>query len=420
MKFILSNVILILILSFNVNAASFDCSVKLNITEKAICSNTVLNLLDEELSKYYSINLKSLTKIEKTNLISKQRKWLSERNTICSDNVNCLLSVYASRIEELSLKSGKIEKVEKIEEVSGTYSHKPERDSFNPKIKCDFSEIKFSPNLIVYAGGAYSGSPTIYQIDQSGVSTNFDVAINSPDSPVALILSAHEPSIWNIKWTENTKIEAVFATGSNKQIILGLANNVPVITTKSNDATPCSSVHIDPKSFDNVNSLSLSLFKRKVSLVTLAKRGNLGFGETFNHKVPFFTNVESTIYEYIDPLFSYSGKYGLNNLISKGYIRKYNDKDIDKWIKIKSNQRMENLPPESSGIEDSSKHKPYINFDKKGYVILKKIIIPAGLFARDSVTFFLDENVPYPKGKLDHNTLYDFNTLKCKGVGCRR
>lgn len=419
MKLLILNLILTLVFSVNVSAASFNCSADLNTTEKAICSNTVLNLLDEELSKYYSTSLKSLTKTERTNLINKQRKWLSKRNRICRKNVNCLLTVYASRIEELSLKPGKIEKIEKIGKVSGTYSHKPERDSFNPKTKCDFSGIKFSPNLIVYAGGAHSGSPTIYQIDQSGVSTEFDVAINSPDSPVALILSAHEPSMWNIKWTENTKIEAVFATGSNKQIILGLANNVPVITTKYNDATPCSSVYIDPKSFDNVNSLSLSLFQRKVSLVTLAKRGDLGFGEAFSHKVPFFTNVESTIYEYIDPLFSYSGKYGLNNLISKGYLRTYNGKDIDKWIKLKLNQRMENLPPES-GIEDSSKYKPYINFDKKGYVILKKIRIPAGLFARDSVTFFLDENVPYPEGKLDHNTLYDFNTLKCKGVGCRR
>ncbi|OEG73657.1 hypothetical protein BEL05_06180 [Shewanella colwelliana] len=417
MKFLILTLIFILTPLLNVYAASFDCSVKLNITEKAICSNTVLNLLDEELSKYYSKHLKSLTETEKKHLISKQRKWLSERNTICSDNAGCLLTVYASRIEELSFKPKKVEKVEK---VSGTYSHKPERDSFNPKIKCDFSGVKFSSDLVVYAGGAYSGSPTIYQIDESGHrTTKFDVAVNSPDSPVALFLSAYEPSIWNIKWTENTKIEAVYASGYYKQVIIGLPNNVPVITTMSREAVPCTSLYIEPKTLHKVNPLSLRLFNKKVSLVTKAKRGNLGFGDAFSHKTPFFTNVESNIDEHIDPIFSFSGKYGLNQLISKGYIREYSEQDVNRWVKLKSDQLMESLPP-VAGIDVSSKYKPDIYISQRAYVILKKIRIPAGLFGADSVVFFLKENVPYPDGKLGHSKLYDFNTLKCKGTGCNR
>jgi len=409
-RFLALSLSLLLGFSMSVKAASFDCAVTLNKTEKVICSNTVLNLLDEQLSKYYSMHSKELTKVEKSNLISKQREWLRERNNSCGSNVDCLVLIYASRIQELSFKP------EKIEKTNVKFTHNPKRHSFKVEKKCDFSDVKFAPNLAVYAGGAYSGYKTNVQIDQSGHrTTKFDVAVNSPDAPVALILGAYEPSVWNIKWTQNTKIAAVYATGYHRQIVTGLPKNIPVITSSHGEKPNCGYLYIESKTLNKINPLSKRLFNTKVSLVTLAKKGKLGFGNAFTPKTQFFTNTDTTIKDYVDPSLPLAGKAGLDKLVKIGYLRKYNQQDVDRWVQLKSKQVNEDLPP-VSGIDISSRYRP--KYLHKGYVILKKITIPAGLYGGHSVTFFLDDNVPYPEGKLGHSTLYDFNTLKCQGTGC--
>lgn len=401
----------ILALSFNVNAASYDCTGQLNSTEQAICSSKALNLLDEQLSDYYSAHLAVLQNTEKSDLISNQQKWIRTRNHNCQTNVDCLAVVYAARIEQLSLIP------DNIEATNSTFTHRPALDSFNVEKQCDFSNITLSADLAVYAGGAYSGHKTNYQIDESGhMATVFDVAINSPDVPVALILGAYEPSIWNIKWTQDTKIAAVYAMGYHKQIVAGLASNTPVVLTSSREMPKCqNNFYISAKTLDKINPLSMHLFNKKVSLVTFAKNAKLGFGNAFDQKTEFFTNATSTLEKYVDHSSPLAGKAGIEQLMARGDIRPYNKKDIEKWVKLKSNQLNEDLPP-VSGMDVSSRYKPkHIGY---GYVILKKITIPAGLFGGNRVTFFLNENVPYPGGSLGHSDLYDFNTLKCHGSLC--
>jgi uncharacterized protein len=413
MKFLTLNLFILLGFSINVKAASFNCSADLNKTEKAICSNTALNLLDEQLSKLYSIQLKVLTKADKANYISKQRTWLRDRNRRCASNINCLVTSYVKRIEELNLAP------EKIAKASAKFIHKPKLESFKIEKKCDFSNVEFSPNLIVYAGGAYSGYKTNLQIDQSGhQTTRFDVAVNSPDAPVALILGAYEPSIWNIKWTEKTNISAVYASGYHRQVVTGLPRNVPVITSSSRETPKCrGNQYISPKKLGQINPLSKSLFEKKASLVTFAKEGKLGFGQAFNTKTQFFTNSESTIEDFIDPSMPLAGKPGLEKLLSEGYLRKANKQDSNKWAELTAKYLKENLPTKS-GKTLESRYKP--KFFTSGYVILKNITIPAGLFGAHSTTFFLESGVSFPEGSLGHSNLYDFNTMKCHGTMCER
>jgi uncharacterized protein len=412
MKFLILNLLLLLAVSTNSKAASFDCSAKLNITEKAICSNTALNLLDEKLSKLYSLRLKELKKANKTLQISNQRAWLRDRNKRCEGNINCLVTTYASKIEELSLPP------EKIDKISVKFSHEPKLESFKVEKKCDFSTIDFSPNLIVYAGGGYSGNKTNIQIDQSGhQTTKFNVAVNSPDAPVALILGAYEPSIWDIKWTDKTKISAVYATGHHRQVVTGLPNSVPVITSSSRQTPNCrTNLYVSNKTLNKLNPLSKELFDKKVSLVTFVHKGKLGFGEAFTTKTEFFTNSGNNIERYTDPSLPLAGKEGLDKLVSEGFLRKATKQDSDKWAKLKSNYLKEDLPPVSGGGGES-RYKP--KFSATGYVILKEVIIPAGLFGAHRTNFFLESGVPFPEGSLGHSNLYDFNTMKCHGSLCK-
>jgi uncharacterized protein len=412
MKFIISYLLISLCLSTKVNAASFDCSEDLNITEKTICSNTTLNLLDEELDRLYSTHLKALTGKDRANYISTQSAWLGKRNRECKSNVNCLVNIYASRIEQLS-------SVDKVENAETKFSYNPKLESFKVEKRCDFSNVNFLPQLIVYAGGAYSGYKTNLQIDQSGhQTTKFDVAVNSPETPVALILGAYEPSIWKIKWTEGTKISAVYASGYHRQVVTGLPSSVPVITSSASGIPKCrGNQYISSKKLGHINSLSKTLFDKKASSVTFAKQGKIGFGQAFNTKTKFFTNLESTIEDFIDPSMPLAGKPGLEKLVSKGYLRKATKQDSNKWAELKAKYLKKNLATKSQKDVQSS-YKP--KFYTGGYVILKNITIPAGLFGAHSTTFFLEKGVSFPEGSLGHSNLYDFNTMKCHGVICER
>ncbi|GGB48922.1 lysozyme inhibitor LprI family protein [Shewanella inventionis] len=412
MKFLILNLLLLLAFSAKTQAASFDCSAKLNMTEKTICSNTALNTLDEQLSKLYFLRLKELSEADKTVKISHQRAWLRDRNRRCESNINCLVTTYASRIEELSLP------IEKINKVSAKFSHEPKLESFKVEKKCSFSDVTFPPNLIVYAGGAYSGYKVNVQIDQSGhQTTKFNVAVNSPDAPVALILGAYEPSIWDIKWTEKTKISAVYASGYHRQVVTGLPNNVPVITSSSRQTPNCkSNFYISDKSLNKLNPLSKRLFDKKVTLVTFAQKGKLGFGEAFNTKTEFYTNSGNAIKRHIDPSLPLAGKKGLEQLVSEGFMRKATKEDSDRWAKLKFNILKEDLPPVSGGNLES-RYRP--KFSATGYVILKEVRIPAGLFGAHRTNFFLENGVPFPEGNLGHSNLYDFNTMKCHGSLCK-
>ena len=64
---------------------------------------------------------------------------------------------------------------------------------------CQLPQPLSSEDFFVYAGGAYSGKKVDIIIDDSGhQATQMDVLVNETRKPVALILSAYEPTIWQI------------------------------------------------------------------------------------------------------------------------------------------------------------------------------------------------------------------------------
>ena len=83
---------------------------------------------------------------------------------------------------------------------------------------CGFGNLTIPEGLRVYAAGGSGGRELQFQIDQSGhEATQFDIAVNSPRQPVALLLGAYEPTIWNISWTEGTRIVAVLVSGYHRK-----------------------------------------------------------------------------------------------------------------------------------------------------------------------------------------------------------
>lgn len=139
---------------------------------------------------------------------------------------------------------------------------------------CRLPEVKELATARVYAAGAYKGRVLDYQIDASGHSaTQFDVLVNSPDAPVALLLGAYEPSIWNIEWTAGTRILAVVASGYHRQRVAGIdPTEIPTLLSSYDDGGPCGYFYIGSNGEARVNPLAQRLFGRAAELAYEADR----------------------------------------------------------------------------------------------------------------------------------------------------
>lgn len=399
----------IFFLSNSSHAASFDCSKADRELDKTICLNKNLSKLDEDMSSYYFKLKETLDNEEARELLNNQRVWLKERAAECgSNNADCLVTLYKARILELR----------KEHENLIPYTYSTNYMFQGVKGACSFNSGVISVDTDIYAGGSYSGNKINFQIDQSGhQATQFEVIVNSPDRPVALILGAYEPSVWNIAWTQGTKISAVVATGYHRQAVAGLPKDVPILISSYDNRGPCGYTYVTEKNLRKINPLSRKVFNRDVTLVHYASKGSLVFGDQINQSDKLFTSKDTPPELFFDKTVPLAGQAGLEDFVKKGLIRRATAQDSERWAQMKADIYKDELPPVASGSSSSTFKPRYVH---NGYVVLKKITIPAGLYGGNSATFFLNKGVPYPEGKLGHSTLYDFNTMSCSGAGCGR
>ncbi len=145
---------------------------------------------------------------------------------------------------------------------------------------CGFDGPAFPENLAVYASGGYSGRQTDLLIDTTGHrATRYDIAVNSPGRPVALILGSYERALWNIGWTEGTKIAAVLATGYHNQVVAGLPKGTPILISTYENRGPCGYAYVAETELLKLNPLSRKVFAKTVDMVYLAKDGKAAVGD---------------------------------------------------------------------------------------------------------------------------------------------
>ncbi|MCC8996044.1 MAG: ankyrin repeat domain-containing protein [Nitrosomonas sp.] len=283
------------------------------------------------------------------------------------------------------------------------------------KASCKLDTSSFPKNFMIYAGGAYRGKETDYQIDQSGhTATQFEVVVNSPNIPVALLLGAYEPSVWNIKWTSGTVILGVFVTGYHAQRISGIADNMPVVNSSYQEGFSCGYAYVKEDNASEINSLSNIVFGKSADLVYVAKNGELQIGETLPSSVRLHTSKNNPPEKHLDASMPKAGQAGINDALAKGILRPLRKDDIELWATEKAKLYKDH--PKIVGGDRLAAFKPKIHGN--AYVILKEFTIPSGLYGAHSVTFFLQKRVTYPTGKLGHSKLYDFNNLGCIGATC--
>ncbi|MDR0777045.1 MAG: DUF2339 domain-containing protein [Azonexus sp.] len=283
---------------------------------------------------------------------------------------------------------------------------------------CAFAGVQFPDDLLVYAAGGYSGRKLSFQIDQSGhVATQFDVAVNSPARPVALMLGAYEPTVWNIGWTAGTRIVAVFVSGYHRQAVSGLPAAAPVLNSSYDNRGACGYFYVGKDNNNALNPMARRLFGKPVDMVFPgSKPGTIAVGEPINSGTRLVTTSTTPPESFRDINAPLAGQAGLDDAIEKGVLRRATDADLDAWVAAVAARS----PPDVPSVAGQGVPKPPRPRALGGgiYVVLKAFTYPVGLTGSSSATFLVPVGVPLPKGNPGPSPVYDFNTLQCLGLTC--
>jgi hypothetical protein len=276
---------------------------------------------------------------------------------------------------------------------------------------CAFSGLSLPEDFAVLASGHYSGRNLGVQIDQSGhEATQMDVSVNYTAKPVVLMLGAYEPTIWNVRWTEGTRIIGALVGGYHRQAIAGLEKNIPVLISTHDNKGPCGYFIVAPNDLGPLNPLSKRLFGRPVDMVYPVgkKSGVAAVGESADSGAKWRSSPDVTPESFIDKSAPLAGLPGLEDAARRGLIRKATVEDAQAWADANArNTSPADIPPVSEqGIPKPP--KPSIH---NAYVVLGPFTYPAGLFGGNSAAFFIPKGIPRPQGNPGHSPVYDYNRL---------
>jgi hypothetical protein len=283
-------------------------------------------------------------------------------------------------------------------------------------LACGFPELATSIDYAVFAAGAYSGRKLPFQIDQSGhQATQIDVAVNSPNKPLVLMLGAYEPTVWNIGWSKNTKILAVLISGYHRQTVAGLEKSTPQLISSADNHGPCGYFYVTESTLQRLNPMARRVFGRSVNMTFPAENGRVVIGEALQKDTKLVTSADISPADFYAKDAPMAGPAGLEDAVRKGLLRKATEKDADLWVElIIQNSAQQDIPP----IANTALLKPPTPRIDNAYVVLKAFTYPAGLYGGRSATFMIPKGVPRPIGNPGHSAIYDFNTLKCEGGQC--
>jgi hypothetical protein len=294
-------------------------------------------------------------------------------------------------------------------------------------VGCSFPAGSLPAKFVVFATGAYTGKETDFQIDQSGhQATKVDVAVNYPDAPVVLMLGAYEPTIWNIGWSEKTRIVGVFASGYHRQALAGIQESVPYFISTYDNKAGCGSAYITAENPAGFDALSRKLFNRPVETVYPISNGVVLMGQAIKPGTKLLTSSTNTVESYHDKNAPLAGPAGVKDAVAKGLLRPATQEDMQAWIDAmpaKAGQDAANKPV--TGAMQAATAAPAampvprrLYVPSNSYVVLKPFAFPAGLYGGNSATFFVPKGTAMPTGNPGHSSVFDFNTNACTGPGC--
>ncbi len=279
-----------------------------------------------------------------------------------------------------------------------------------PKIidACSQFLARLPNDYVLHAGGEYSGRKLGFQIDQSGhEATRFDVVVNDPGRNVVLALGAYEPSVWNIRWSPQTRIVGVYVSGYHRQAIAGLDPEIPVLNSSYDNRGTCGYFYMSRNEAAKADIQVRRIFGRPATAYSIASNGQLEIGRPLNGTSTTQSN-RVTVESFRDRESPLAGEAGLEQLVREGKLRPARRDDMLAWAGAQ--RRASDQPPINiTGGQPPNEARTTII--RGAYVVLAPMRFPAGLHGAHSATFIVMHGVPRPEGDPGHSSVLDMNTI---------
>lgn len=289
---------------------------------------------------------------------------------------------------------------------------------------CGFPDLAIPPEAKIYAVGGYRGGRNLgWRIGHGFRPTALSqVAVNSPDAPVVLLLGAYESTVWEVGWTEGTVILAVLVSGNEAQGLSGLPPwTKTLVSYDYPDYGPCPAFYITGEAAEGVkraDELALKAFQRRpdeylnsTDLEYLVAGRPLAAGQ----KVLM---AQTLVREDLElPGSGLTGRAALEAMVRAGVISPASDADIDRWRETKNRRRRllsrsEGQPSaDGLGLAGLNTGNTFVISDER------RVFCPEGL--PEPAAFLLPPGLRAPKVRLDKCLLL-LNDGMCRGQGCPR
>ena len=212
---------------------------------------------------------------------------------------------------------------------------------------------------------------------------------------VLLVLGAYEPSVWNIRWTPETRIVGVFVSGYHHQAVAGIPRSMPVFIGGYDDKTSCGYFYVTREKTGEIDRLLQNVFGKTASSYYLASNGELNIGNSFG--LPTTQSNDTKAENYRDTSAPLAGLAGLDELVKQGKMRLAKAEDYSNGVKSNFSAEIFSspLPPRLNHL--------------RGYVVLAKMKYPTDLYGANSTTFIVPKGVPVPEGNPGHSRVIDLN-----------
>lgn len=197
------------------------------------------------------------------------------------------------------------------------------------------------PEARVYLINSVSARPLDWPIDQSwGKPGVVKVAVNSPDTPVLLLLVRYNPTIWQIGWTEGTRILAVLADGEASQIVTGLPPEVPVMGSDEEGGWlwrtrqwAAENGQKLPQQEERLDELSRKFFGRPLAAQVAKGHQQVVLGRPLQPEDRLLTVAVPLRETFeVEPTSTPKGEAAIRRALELKDIRKAEEEDIDRWL----------------------------------------------------------------------------------------
>ena len=278
------------------------------------------------------------------------------------------------------------------------------REKFAPRSGClDEHVIKGSR---VIALGAYEGDEPV-PVSFAGEGHEVTrIAVQGKESgpPVVLVVSAYDPVVWDFAGFPTKRLRGVIAYGYADQAVAHLDRTIPVrFVTRETGSSSCGLAIYPYKQSPDLGRLREQV-KATLGVPLQAFYGSYSpnalhvDGSSFAPVAPAKVDAASLIASgplQVGGLMP--GDQGLRQLIDRGDIRPARPSDWEQWRR-------------KSGETGDT-------FTDDGFVVLRKVTLPRGMYGAHSRAFIIPADVSQPTDLGSHNRYYRLKDGACISCG---